>query len=665
MTESPIKVTYLLAVWGESYIRQFMDLSLRSLLAPGNIPGLGKCTESTFVFLTHKLDRKNFAKHPMFRRLESACRVEFVTIDDLIFNGNYSATLTLAYERGMRHAGEHMLSTYFIYLVADYIMADGSLMNLLPHMQNNVSGITAGNFQVVEENMLDTFKTRINPATGVIAVPPRELVGMSLRHLHPLTVANIVNQNFSHTEHTNRLFWRVDADTLVGRFYLRHMLCIKPEVDDYVIGASCDYSFITEMCPSGNVAHIADSDEYCVIEMQPFAHEQNFVKSGAFRPEKMVQSLGEWTTRTHRDNAFYPVIYHAGEISDAAKEAVDTSLAFVEKLGRKLPEKVQPLRQHPYWISCIEGILEALNTLSDQTDYFRRGVFAGIIGSPVFEPPLGNASGDYNLLRTNRYRYASDWRSAFMEAVRTMTDNEVTYKPWHPEYANSRAIRKKLKRVAAESAAPFLCIAFEATSYAQWCHNQFGSRVALQKYELFDLRSVETIKAYAPDAHHAVILLPITHLHHLDGALTKCAACLSGERKVSVIVMQRYFSRHDRPFKERISLLAAAFDSANAKVESFTSVTGGQRKWLDSFYRRQINILIQRSISPRALLQRILPVIRVALLHGLYTISNLVSRRRKYPRLGDATCAIIELTLSREAHRVLRCDQRKSEVSDE
>ena len=75
----------------------------------------------------------------------------------------------------------------------------------------------------------------------------------SLAHLHPATVANIVNARLSHNAHTNRLFWRVDQNTLLGRFYLMHMIAIRPEIADFVVGASCDYSFIPEMCPSGNV----------------------------------------------------------------------------------------------------------------------------------------------------------------------------------------------------------------------------------------------------------------------------------------------------------------------------------------------------------------------------------------------------------------------------
>ena len=82
-------------------------------------------------------------------------------------------------------------------------------------------------------------------------VRSRELMRWALDHLHPMTLANMVNFPLCHSTHTNRLFWRVDDNTLIGRFYLMHMICIRPEITDFVVGSSCDYSFIPEMCPSG------------------------------------------------------------------------------------------------------------------------------------------------------------------------------------------------------------------------------------------------------------------------------------------------------------------------------------------------------------------------------------------------------------------------------
>src|SRR6202035_1361833 len=175
------------------------------------------------------------------------------------------------------------------------------------------SGVVAGNFQIVAEDAIPLLRRRIDPASTSIVLSPRELVSWSLAHLHPATVANMVNFGLSHNAHTNRLFWRVDESTLIGRFYLMHMIAIRPEVTDFVVGASCDYSFIPEMCPSGNVVALTDSDDYLVVEMQPRRHASKSLLPGPIEAKPLAESLSEWTTAQHRGNIAHTLVYHAAE----------------------------------------------------------------------------------------------------------------------------------------------------------------------------------------------------------------------------------------------------------------------------------------------------------------------------------------------------------------
>lgn len=648
-SKQPLNVTYLLAVWGNKYINQFMDVSLPSLLASGNIPAVASESRSRFLFLTAKDDRKFFTQHPLFRRLERYCEVDFVAIDDLLFGSNYSATLTIAYERGMRQAGKEMCSTYFIYLVADYIMADGSLANLLPYMKRNVSGITGGNFQAVEEELLKAFEQAIDPVTGILTLDPRSLVGMSLPHLHPTSSANIVNQNYSHTTHTNRLFWRVDANTLVGRFYLRHMLCIKPEIDDYIIGASCDYSFIDAMCPSGNVAHITDSDEYCVVELQPFAHEQKMIAVGAPSERELAGSLGEWTTRTHRDNALHPIIFHADAIPTEAAPLVAHSQSFVENINSKLPPP-QSSSSHPYWISCIEGILQQLVTphppiyaMPDLLPYLRNGIFAGIIGSPVFEPPLGHMHGDYNILRQDRYLYGGGPRRYVNKLKDAASTNIASGKIWHREYAQSRTIIKTIRQHMQSTETPLIMVAFAANDYAVWCEERFGRRVLQQQAACFRTRTPENIQAQAAGAGHAIILLPACSMHELGDTLEHCKRCLTGDKQITIIVTQRFFSPWKQPFKAKLAALSAYFDCNNMQLVSYHSISNATRKWVDPVYQRAAHAALASPLSLTGTLKRMLAIILLALTAIAYTAGNLTSRKRRHPKLGSAICAIIQL----------------------
>ena len=351
----------LLPVWGESYVTRFLESSLLTLLAQGNIPALAAALPTRFVFLCKAADEQMIIAHPAHALLSAFCTVEFLPIDDLIMSGNHSTTITLAYERAMRRQEAAMLDTCFIYLVSDYLMADGSLSAVAERMLAGYSGIQVGNFQLNEEVADPWLRERLDSAGTSLTLDAREMVRWGLDSLHPTAIANMVNYPLCHNSHTNRLFWRVDADTMIGRFYLLHMICIRPERRDFKIGSSCDYSFIPEMCPSGNVTIIADSDDYFVAEVQPFGHEHHFIRFGPVETGVLAESLSEWTTARHRLNAQQAIVFHAGDCSPLLSEALAEADRFIRDVTPRLGPP-QPYRNHPYWIGAIAALEAAAAT---------------------------------------------------------------------------------------------------------------------------------------------------------------------------------------------------------------------------------------------------------------------------------------------------------------
>src|SRR5258707_7908815 len=138
---APKAICFLLPVWGDAFVDQFLDHSLPTLLAPGNIPALAQALPTRFVFLTRARDGAAIRAHPACQHLAQVSQVEFSPIDDLITPGNHSTTITLAFARAVRAAGLEMLDTCFFFLVADYIMADGSLAAVLARMQDGASAV--------------------------------------------------------------------------------------------------------------------------------------------------------------------------------------------------------------------------------------------------------------------------------------------------------------------------------------------------------------------------------------------------------------------------------------------------------------------------------------------------------------------------------------------
>ncbi|MBV8566955.1 MAG: hypothetical protein JO273_15990 [Methylobacteriaceae bacterium] len=380
-------IRVLLPVWGYKFVRQFLEFCLPTLLAPGNVPALVEALPCEFVLMTSDADAPTIRGHPAWRSLSRICDTKLMPIDDLITDGNHSATITLAYARAVRETGDDMLDTCFLFLVSDYVVAAGSLGNVVARIRDGASAVLAGNFQIVAEDAIPLLRHRVNPSSPYIHLPPRELVGWSLAHLHPATVANIVNFGLNHNAHTNRLFWCVDERTLIGRFYLMHMIAIRPEVTDFIIGASCDYSFVPEMCPSGSVSVLTDSDEYLVVEMQPRDHENRHLRWGPIDPKDLADSLSEWTTTQHRKNVDNVLLYHAAEVPPNLDEVMAQSDAFLSRVNGQLAPTPQPHRHHHYWIGSIAAHRAATRQALSRQDWKfllgqtpdRRGGLVGMV----------------------------------------------------------------------------------------------------------------------------------------------------------------------------------------------------------------------------------------------------------------------------------------------
>jgi len=474
--QKPKVAKLLLPVWGYRHVRQFLETSLPTLLAPGNIPAVARSLPCEFVFLTSAEDEAYIRQQPLFHQLAEVCDVEIRRIDHLITGSNYSTTITLSYTEAIRAAGEDMLETCFFFLVSDYIMANGSLSSVLKRMQGGESAVQVGNFQVVMEDALPWIEEQ-RRVTGELNLTSRQLMSWALAHIHPSTTANMVNFPFSHNSHSNRLFWRVDGDTLIGRFYLMHMICIRPEVTDFVIGASCDYSFIPELCPSGNVSVITDSDEYLVIEMQPRDHESAFLRPGPAKPAELAKSLSEWTTALHRQNAGNTIVYHASNLPDELPSAIASADALVDQLRLSMTRKPQPFRGHPYWRGAVAAFREATGKKLGEDEWNL------VLGSP----------GRHGTFLDN-LRFAVFGRPPFV-------------KPWHPNWPDYQLPLKALDDFFADSRRRLLIVSDAPTAFTVALADN-GERVVRKQLTPF-LRSLPERNKPLHD-HFDLCLLELT-----------------------------------------------------------------------------------------------------------------------------------------------------------
>ena len=387
---------------------------LPSLLAPGNVPALSRLGRCTFVLLAPTRDAEVIKKSPLWALLLDCCSVRVTHIDDLI-SGSSSTVLTLAYALAIREMGEHGPETCFVPLVADYVVSDGSLFAAAERVYAGASGVLAGNFQVARETALPRLE-KGKADTGVLAISPRSLMAISFDTLHRATIAEIVNVSRGLKPSTNRLFWRVDDCCMIGRFFLMHMIAIRPETSDFVIAAPSDYSLIPELCPTGEIVRMTDSDDYFVVECQPQDVVPQQQTTHPIEPRSVARELAFWATAMHRENARHTVIFHADGPSPCLSEAVIASDSFVEEIESFLETPPVPSRDHPIWSRALDY---HLTTAELPQDLFR----------------LAWITGDGSLAK----------RPSMASRLRAILLGRAPYfRPWHPRWPDVRMLELAL-----------------------------------------------------------------------------------------------------------------------------------------------------------------------------------------------------------------------------
>jgi len=357
MNELPrLRVRLLIPIWGYKYIDLFCSAGLPSLLAPGNIPVLARETECEVIFLTTAASVPAFEAHPAYRRLCGYCATSFIPIDDIVDLANYGVTLTLAFARGIQSLGTRQIGTYFIFLNADFILSSDALTMLLAYLRKGYGAVLAPSLRCNEEDVRPKLARIIDRDGQVLDLRSRPLVALVLQHLHPTAMASIVNRPLFHHAAANQFLWEADERTLVGRFFLLFMLCIRADRRLEQVSGFCDYTFVPDLCPSRNWAVVKDSDELFMAEMQATKGESAYIRMGGLSPEEYAPGLSLWSTQEHRVYADETLLFHAADLPPTLQEVRRTADDFMRQLRTALNPKPAPHHNHPYWMAALTGL---------------------------------------------------------------------------------------------------------------------------------------------------------------------------------------------------------------------------------------------------------------------------------------------------------------------
>jgi hypothetical protein len=225
-----------IAVWGESYVRGFLDHYLRSMAAPGNLPELARHFDIRFAVVTTEESRDRIRAGGAERRLAGTAGFDyFIMPEGMVANlGHADATKfiyrTYVLAQHVAVAYAQAIGAAISFSIPDGIIADGSYGRVgRLATTEGVEGVFVQAPAVAEKGFVAELNRYSPPSDAPLVISPRDLMAMGARNLHPFLEQRVVcpaNQDFS--ESRSLLLWW-GPDGLVAHILHWHPIYVSAE----------------------------------------------------------------------------------------------------------------------------------------------------------------------------------------------------------------------------------------------------------------------------------------------------------------------------------------------------------------------------------------------------------------------------------------------------
>ena len=337
--------------WGEAHVDRLLEFCLASVMAPGNLPALAKSFDCTVVVLTEQRLFARVSGHPMAARIEAIATLRLLALDDLITESwQYGMTLAYALFRGLADLGPAMTETYSLFLNADFVLADGCYERMIPRILAGERAHLAPSYCAVEEDVRPILEACANADGGVLAVPPRVLAEMILRHRHNTIRAKTVNQQAIHFAHTDQFYWAADEHTLLGHQMPVALIGMRPEEQLTTIEAFWDWGVIYDFCPSKDLKPLGDSDEFLMLEMRREVEHLDLVRLGKATATDLARGMSSYITQYQLDNAKFALTLHSCDLAPDLETEHAHLRDFIDAVFAELSPHPISHRRHAQWI---------------------------------------------------------------------------------------------------------------------------------------------------------------------------------------------------------------------------------------------------------------------------------------------------------------------------
>jgi hypothetical protein len=249
------------AVWGPWHLGVFLNANLPSLLPAGNLASLAGRHDVLYRIFTTARDLPRLTNSGVFQRTQQILRVEVIPCEVEKYPDPIAAHHAL-WQRSTDEARE--AGALIVFIPPDVIWSNNSLGHIGSLIESGKRAIFGTYTRAVSETCVPAVRRLFLDRDEVtIDAPPRELVKLMLRHIHPLTLTYLRDSgNFP--IHPELALWSVPREGFLTRSLTREMFAYDPRL----VRLNAQALPAHDLDPA-STHYITDSDDLFSISLAP------------------------------------------------------------------------------------------------------------------------------------------------------------------------------------------------------------------------------------------------------------------------------------------------------------------------------------------------------------------------------------------------------------
>jgi hypothetical protein len=330
---------FIVPLWGAKFVDMFVNQSLPSQLAKGNLGSL-PAAQTSYQIFTHAEDAEAIWESSSVKKLRGMVDVSLSTFTNQQVERDYVSAsnpyhinlkkMSWCYEQGIK--GLRGLDTAFILMTPDSVWANGAFRYVHECQCSGVRALMALGLitlRPVIQERLGQFRCQVDP--NVIDIPPRKLVKLACDALHPLGACRIVKHG------GNRFpcayYWTKPGKGLVARCFYLHPVMVRPLVHLDRLPSTVDYRYVQQACPDlDQIRIVTDSDKLFYIDMADVGHEAGELTLHNRSRMDRLKWMCQWTEDFHRAYFRQPIVLRESDDDERFEDELAECAAFAATL---------------------------------------------------------------------------------------------------------------------------------------------------------------------------------------------------------------------------------------------------------------------------------------------------------------------------------------------